>query len=148
MKRASAKLYGYVEHVFCLLNLPDSKKHDCRLQYMPSGPKLAETLKKEGTFEAVEAMVREIYRQLESSKVEGGWHNAVSLANLGWTEFLGQRGLFVEVLQSYFPNPCIWIVDGNMLTCMDHLPVTYPLTEGNDQERAGMGLRTWLDQKE
>lgn len=54
-----------------------------------SGPKLAQALRDQGTFAAVEATVRQIYRQQEQSKIEGGWHNSVTLSQLGWTECLG-----------------------------------------------------------
>ncbi|CAK9003092.1 Uncharacterized protein SCF082_LOCUS7597, partial [Durusdinium trenchii] len=49
-------------------------------------PKLAQALRDQGTFAAVEATVRQIYRQQEQSKIEGGWHNSVTLSQLGWTE--------------------------------------------------------------
>jgi hypothetical protein len=47
---------------------------------------LAEILKKEGSFGALEVRVKEIWKKAEELKLEGGWHTKISLASLGWTE--------------------------------------------------------------
>ncbi len=50
------------------------------------GAELAEILKKEGSFGAMEARVRKIWQQEEENRTEGGWHTKISLAGIGWTE--------------------------------------------------------------
>ena len=50
------------------------------------GDQLAEILKEEGSFGALEVRVKEIWKKEEELKLEGGWHTKISLAHLGWTE--------------------------------------------------------------
>lgn len=56
-----------------------------------TGDKLGEILKNEGfNFQAMEVRVRQLVSESERTATLGGWHSAISLKNLGWTECLPQ----------------------------------------------------------
>lgn len=56
-----------------------------------TGDKLGEILKAEGfDFQAMEVRVRLMVSESEKTATLGGWHSAISLKNLGWTECLPQ----------------------------------------------------------
>ena len=47
---------------------------------------MAEILKKEGSFGAMEVAIKHISEQEEMIELEGGWETRISLTALGWTE--------------------------------------------------------------
>ena len=51
------------------------------------GDQLAEILKQEGCdFGALEVRIKQMVAESESSTLQSGWHTAISLKALGWTE--------------------------------------------------------------
>ena len=51
---------------------------------------MAQILKQEGSFAAMELKVKQVVRDEEQDKIKGGWHTEISLEKLGWDEPLTQ----------------------------------------------------------
>ena len=89
VQRQEQKTLGSRWSVWCVHSIKFSPRNICeRLasDHFTVGNELAEILKKEGSFSAMEVQIKKIWQQEEENKTVGGWHTKISLAGIGWTE--------------------------------------------------------------
>ena len=90
---------------------------------------MRELLQKHGSFAALEVELSKKSSQVTQNERAGGWENEVTLAQLGWTEWLGWQWL-VSTLGAM---PCI--ADALLYSkCKDY-----------DWECQAMGTSSWSD---
>lgn len=68
---------------------------------------MADILKREGSFAAMEVKVKELWMKEEEQRTEGGWHTEISLASIGWTPFHVCTQVGTYMLNSWIT--CIYI---------------------------------------
>ena len=47
-----------------------------------------------GSMDYVDTLVQKWAKEEEEERLDGGWHTAVSLGNMNWTELLNLNGFF------------------------------------------------------